>query len=138
MKNWQKFYNKGEKMLPWIIGAAAIFVGKKIYDSVTENDDDSYSFEQKEQSDKERQYENLLNEYKKYFKSKNIEVEFKSSSPLQLLQPLHNSNTNNNFIKFIKSQELDELDEQIHSLTNDIKQLKEIQNKLKTKLEEIL
>ncbi|MBF7041908.1 hypothetical protein IY971_00540 [Campylobacter volucris] len=127
-------------MLPlfWIGAAvASAFVGKKIYDSVTKEDDD-YSFEQKEQSDKKRQYENLLNEYKKYFKSKNIEVEFKSSSPLQLLQPLHNSNTNNNFIKFIKSQELDELDKQIHSLTNDIKQLKEIQNKLKTKLEEIL
>ncbi|TXE88129.1 hypothetical protein FPD38_04650 [Campylobacter volucris] len=128
-------------MLPWIIGAAAIFVGKKIYDSVTENDDDSYSFEQKEQSDKKRQYENLLNEYKKYFKSKNIEVEFKSSSLLynNFINFINcQSNTNNNFIKFIKSQELDELNEQIHSLTNDIKQLKEIQNKLKTKLEEIL
>ncbi|EAJ1254576.1 V-type ATPase 116kDa subunit family protein [Campylobacter lari] len=119
-------------MLPlfWIGAAvASAFVGKKIYDSVTEKDDD-YSFEKKEQSDSEIQYNNLLNAYKENFKSKKIELATSSYTDAC-------KNSTKPFIVFAKSQELDDIDEQIYSLENNIEQLKEIQNQLKTKLEEI-
>ncbi|HEC1782197.1 TPA: hypothetical protein R1737_000231 [Campylobacter lari] len=120
-------------MLPlfWVGAAvASAFVGKKIYDSVTEKDNDDYNFEEKEQSDSEIQYNNLLNAYKEDFKYKKIELVTSSYTDAC-------KNSTKPFIVFAKSQELDDIDEQIYSLENDIEQLKEIQNQLKTKIKEI-
>ncbi|AJD00938.1 hypothetical protein [Campylobacter lari] len=120
-------------MLPlfWIGAAvASAFVGKKIYDSVTEKDNDNYSFEERKQSDSEIQYNNLLNVYKENFKSEQIELATSSYTDAC-------KNSTKPFIAFVKSQKLDDLDKQIHSLENNIKQLEEIQSQLKTKLEEI-
>ncbi len=120
-------------MLPlfWI-GAtvASAFIGKKIYDSITE-DKGGCNFDQNEQaSNKEILYNKLLDEQKKYFKSKNIKL--KTSSYANACR-----NSTKPFIVFAKSQELDEFDGQIHLLKNDIEQLEEIQNMLKVKFEEI-